>query len=160
MKKTILSISICIAGIICFAQNAHTIKNANAFYMKIIPGMNMKDDNGNTVNPVPVITRTLYIESKEKPVLQRVSYNGIAYIPTVSAQDSNTVNAGVTTQGNPVQLKPHKGYSIWKVDLVLQNEKDKAPENVNTIALKGKTGKYNFSYTVKKETELTAPAMY
>jgi hypothetical protein len=144
----------------CNAQT-YRIQMARAFYTVTIPGMARSDENGNRINPEPVINRFVYIECKYngKPKIDSVFYNGTLFKASLADKEETVLKIGVkNNDGYPVTFNPKKGNHIWKVYLEQQGTgKALAHEAVKKIIIKGKLDKIKFSYTITDETQLSVP---
>jgi hypothetical protein len=145
------------------AQKTSSIKIVSAYFTVSIPGMQRVDDNGNRINPKPIVARFLYVETKgkAKPFFDTISYNGSLFINSVT-EDSSTVNIGINKKdGTPIMMKAQKGNAIWRIDLQPLNDKQKSiAANAKMILLKGKIDKTRFKFTLTNEIELSTPDMY
>jgi hypothetical protein len=145
----------------CNAQ--YTVQKAQAFFTVSIPGIPLTDENGNRVNPEPVVERFIYLECKfsGKPKVDSVLYNGIWFAPSVADKEEMASNIGIRKdKGIPVLLKPKKGNHTWRIDLVQPGGKILQHESVKKILIKGKLDKTKFNYTIYTETELSSPDRY
>jgi hypothetical protein len=142
----------------------YRIQKAQAFYTITIPGMARSDENGNTINPEPVVNRFIYIECKYngKPKIDSVFYNGTMFKASVADKEETVLKIGVkNNDGYPVVFSPKKGNHIWKVYLEQQGAgKALAHEAVKKIVVKGKLDKVKFSYVITEETQLSVPDSY
>jgi hypothetical protein len=160
MKKLLGLCSILMFSTACNAQT-YRIQKAQAFYTVTIPGMARSDENGNTINPEPVINRFIYIECKynSKPKIDSVFYNGILFKASVADKEETVLKIGVKNyDGYPVTFNPKKGNHIWKVYLEQQGTgKALAHEAVKKIVVKGRLDKVKFSYVINEEVQLSVP---
>ncbi len=160
MKKLTAILSV-IAALSCSAQ--HKIQKAQAFFTVSIPGVQLADEQGNRINPAPVMERFIYLECNYngKPAIDTVLYNGIFFTCTVAETGENTATIGVKkVNGKPVILKAKKGNHVWRIDLLQADGKTLPHELLKKIVLKGKLDKTIFSYVIVTETELVAPQRY
>jgi hypothetical protein len=148
------------------AQNYLILKRGYAFYTVSIPGMAMADEKGNVINPKPTIDRFLYIETIgiKPPDITNVSYDKANYAPVFTNVGSGIVHVGKSeTGGNEITLIAREGYTIWKVDLHLFDEKAVIPAKVKNILVAYKEGsrerRYSI-YRISKETQLMTPDRY
>jgi hypothetical protein len=161
MKKIVALLLLFTAIGNCSAQ--YSVKKVQAFFTVSMPGMAMQDEQGNTIDPQPVIERFIYIECRfnGKPTIDSVFYNGILFTPAVAAKEETTTRIGINAAtGKPVNLLPKKGNHIWKIDVEQPNGKTLKHQAVKKILIKGKLGKMKFSYTLTAETKLTTPDRY
>jgi hypothetical protein len=157
-----------IAGI-CFMMmffvscNAQTyrIQKAWAFYTVTIPGMAMRDENGNRINPEPVINRFIYIECRynAKPKIDSVYYNTILFAASVADKEESIQKIGVrNNDGQPVMINSKKGNHVWKITLTQQgDDKGLTHEAIKKITIKGRLDKVKFSHFVNEEIQLSVP---
>jgi len=139
------------------------LQKAQAFYTVSIPGMPMKDDNGNTINPKGITERFIFLETNYngKPTIGAISYNGILFKAEVEEKETTANAIGIKkVNSKPVLLNRKKGNHTWKIYVYPANGQDMAGETIKKITIKGKLGKTPFSYVVTGETELTAPDRY
>jgi hypothetical protein len=145
---------------VCKAQT-YRIQKAQAFYTVTIPGMARSDENGNRINPEPVINRFIYVECRYngKPNIDSVFYNSTLFKASVADKEETILKIGVNNDtGYPVILNPKKGTHIWKVYLEQQGaSKALAHEAVKKIVVKGKLSKVKFAYIIAEEIQLSVP---
>jgi hypothetical protein len=161
MKKLL---AVLLLGIIASCSNAqYRIQKAQAFFTMVMPGMQMKDDNGNPINPDPIIERFIYIECKfnGKPKVDSVLYNGVLLIPAVADKEETITKIGTTkANGELINMIAKKGNHIWRINLYQNNGSALKHETLNKIIIKGKLAKIKFSYALSTEIELTTPDRY
>lgn len=146
----------------CAAQNFR-IQKAQAFYTVTMPGMARADENGNTIDPKPIIDRFIYIECAGtiKPKIDALYYGAALFTATVEDKAMTVVNAGINKlTGKPILFVPNKGNKVWKVYAVENGNETVLPVNVKKIIIKGSVAKKIFSVILKTETELTTPDRY
>jgi len=152
--------------LLCFcAANAQSsgIQKASAYIKVSIPGMIIRDENGNDIKPEPIIERFIYLECRSagKPSIDSVFYNGILFIASITETGKTIVDVGVKKKnGLPVKLSSKKGNHIWKIELQQSTGKPLPHELVKNIIIKGMLDKKKFCYTVHTETELSTPDRY
>jgi hypothetical protein len=160
MKKLTLLFTLMMLFIACHAQT-YRIQKAQAFFTVTIPGMARSDENGNRINPEPVINRFIYLECKYngKPKIDSVFYNGTLFKASVADKEETVLKIGVkNNDGYPMVFTPKKGNHIWKVYLEQQGTgKALAHEAVKKIVVKGKLDKVKFSYGITEEIQLSVP---
>lgn len=152
MKKLFFTIVVLSCISYASAQVRCTINKASAYFTVSVPGVQMVDDNGNPVPPVPQVERFIYLESKGagKPVVESVSYNAVALKATTSKIMSSTVSVGKKQDTQqPIIFKAKKGNSIWRIDIQPTDDK---PQDVNAcknillkIKVPGKTCTYRIT---------------
>ena len=145
----------------CNAQ--YRVQKAQAFFTAAMPGMAMQDENGNTINPQPIIERFIYIECRftGKPVIDTIFYNSISFKALVANKEESTTIIGVNANnGKTINLLPKKGNKIWRVDLQQITDTTLTHQAVKKISIKGKLGKIKFSYALNAETQLATPDIY
>ena len=64
MKIFLFTVILFAIGLTAFGQNNCNIKRGYAFYTISMPGMIMRDDNGNEVPAIPNEERCIYLECK------------------------------------------------------------------------------------------------
>jgi hypothetical protein len=151
--------------ILCFSCNAqiYRIQKAQAFYTLSFPGMAMKDENGNTINPEPIIDRFIYIECRfnGKPKIDSVFYNGILFTAAVADKAETAATIGIKNEnGSPVKFNPKKGNKVWKIYLTQASGNTLPHEAVKKIVIKGRLDKIKFTTAINLETQLSTPDRY
>ena len=147
----------------CFAQSNCLVRNAYAFYTISVAGMAMADENGNTIPPVPIIKRFIYLEwtSAKPPTIEKVLYDKNTYIATVTAVQDNTVVPGLSEDnniGHNITIK--KFNSLWKIELQPEADDKKEKEGAASIIIKLRMADKICSYSITKETLLKTPPSY
>ena len=147
--------------LIAVTANAQTykIQKAWAFKTESMPGMVMQDDNGNAINPTPIVERFIYIETnyKSQPKINAVLYNSTIYTATLTAVKEAKHQAGVTYNGNkPFFITPKKGNTLWRISMQPANSTP-APLSIKIISIKGKLGNSSFKQVLYTEIQLTGP---
>jgi hypothetical protein len=161
MKRIMALLLLATAISSCAAQ--YKLVKAHAFFTSSMPGMAMQDDNGNIIDPAPIIDRFIYIECRftGKPKVDSVFYNGILFTPSVAGKEETITKIGTrTANGKPVYFAPAKGNHLWRIDLQQMDGNIVKQEAVKKIIIKGQLAKIKFSYTLTAETELTTPDRY
>ena len=153
------------AVILCSSWNAqiYRIQKAQAFYTISFPGMAIKDENGNTINPQPIIDRFIYIECRfnGKPKIDSVFYNGILFTALVADKAETAATIGIKNEnGSPVKFIPKKGNKVWKIYLTQVAGNTLPHEAVKKIIIKGRLDKMKFTAAIYLETQLSAPDRY
>jgi hypothetical protein len=162
MKK-IFGLVILTALYTCTNAQLSRIQKAQAFFTVSIPGIPLADEQGNRINPEPIVERFIYLECKTKgrPAIDSVWYNGILFNATVADKEEKQSNIGIKkSNGKPVLLNTKKGNHSWRIDLSQAGGKTLQHESVKKILIKGKLDKTKFSYTITNETELSTPDRY
>ena len=157
MKKILLGILLSgsIAG--AFAQNSCNIKKAYAFYTVSVPGMIMKDDNGNDVRPAPSVERIIYIECSgtKTPVFEAISYNNIMLKTIVTKTETASITVGKRPNTEKdYTLKAGKGNTIWKIVVQQADGNTAVAEGCKNIIIKSRSGTKVCRFNINKETEL------
>jgi type 1 fimbria pilin len=159
MKKLIALLATLILCCSCNAQ-IYRIQKAQAFYTVSFPGMAMKDENGNTINPEPIIDRFIYIECRfnGKPKIDSVFYNSILFTAAVADKAETAATVGIKSEnGNPVKFIPKKGNKVWKIYLTQIAGNTSLHEAVKKIIIKGRLDKTKFTTVIYLETQLSTP---
>jgi hypothetical protein len=162
MKTYIVLLLLVFSGVIVIAQPPK-VEKACAFFTVSLPGMAIKDDNGNIIPPPQIIERFIYVECRftGKPKIDSVFYNNNFFIPVLDTTPLKVVQAGIKKIiGKPVNLVAKKGNYLWRVDLQQTGEKLLTPGMIKKITIKGRLNKTKFVYSLNTETELTAPDRY
>ena len=162
MKKItgILVLAFCT---VCSNAQNYKIQKAYAFVSTFTPGRAQTDENGRRINPGTVTERCIYIETnyKGKPEIDSVLYNSEVFTGPITAIKEARHNAGIKkTNGQAVIISAKKGNYLWRLDLQKVNSTILQHEAVKKITVKGKLGKFKFSYAVTAETELKTPNRY
>lgn len=164
MKKIVVTV-ILIAGIILTeAQVKCNLNKAYAWFTVSIPGTQMVDENGNRVPPVLQVSRFIYLEWKgmNKPVIETVYYNNIAFTATVEKAGNNIISVGkdLNTEKDIV-IKVKKGYTCWKLVLQPVVDKPQDPAACKNIVIKLKLAGKVCTYKIPAgETQLYSPPSY
>ncbi len=160
MKKLAGLFTLMMFFIACHAQT-YRMQKAQAFFTITIPGMARSDENGNRINPEPVINRFIYVECKYngKPKIDSVFYNGTLFKASLADKEDTVLKIGVKNyDGYPVIFNPKKGNHIWKVYLEQQGTGKALPhEAIKKIIVKGRLDKIKFNYIIKEEIQLSVP---
>lgn len=145
------------------AQSNCAVKKAYAFYTISVSGMAMADENGNTINPVPVIDRYIYIEwtGGKAPVIENVLYDKNLYQVSVAAIDSNSVVPGDGSMNNEIhRIKSNKCNSLWKIQIQPSADNKTDTQDCKNIVIRFKeTGKV-CDLKLTKETQLMTLPRY
>ena len=162
MKKIELSlIAVCVLILSSCAQKISAVKNIYPFIIVSTPGRAMADDNGNTINPKPIIERFIYIECKgaNQPLIDTILYNGNTFKPVLTKVEGQSVQAGINdNNGEPVMIKTAKGNTLWRIELQTTGSKELAVMKTSfSLQIKSSGKKYVYS---KTETKLRGPDMY
>jgi hypothetical protein len=145
----------------CSAQ--YKLVKAQAFFTASMPGMAMQDENGNIIDPKPIIDRFIYIECRfnDRPKVDTVFYNGLLLKAVVADKEETTTAIGIKkSSGIPINIIPKRGNHVWRIDLQQINADTLKHEAVKKIVIKGRLAKTKFSYKLSTETELAAPERY
>ena len=162
MKK-ITGILLLVVFTVCGNAQNYKIQKAYAFVSSFTPGRAQTDENGRRINPGPVTERVIYLETNYKgtPVIDSVLYNSELFAGIITAIKETRHNAGIKkANGQTVIIAPKKGNYSWRMDLQKANGNNLEHEAVKKITIKGKLGKFKFSYAVTAETELKTPDRY
>jgi len=163
--KKMLSTMVLVACIIAAeAQVKCNLNKAYAWFTVSIPGTQMVDDNGNRIPPVPQVSRFIYLDWKgmNKPAIETVYYNNIAFTATVEKADNNTVTVGKAFDNEKeIVIKAKKGYTFWKLELQPVIDKPQDPAGCKNIVIKLKLAGKVCSYKIPAgETQLYSLPRY
>jgi hypothetical protein len=159
MKKVVTLFTLVILFCSCNAQ-IYRIQKAQAFYTVSFPGMAMTDENGNTINPQPIIDRFIYIECRfnGKPKIDSAFYNGILFTAAVADKAETDATIGIKSEnGKLVKFIPKKGNKVWKIYLTQVAGNTLPNEAVKKIIIKGRLDKIKFTTAIYLETQLSTP---
>ena len=163
MKKALLSILLLTFFFVSFAQVKCNIKKAYAYYTVNVPGVQMVDENGNPVPPVPQIERFIYLEWKgsKKPEIETVYYDTSSLTMALTKVEGSSVSVGEKWANNqPFTIKSAKGYSLWKIEAYpVEGEKSVATDCKN-ILLKIKSAGKSCAYKILKESQVLGIPRY
>ena len=163
MKKILLSAIFLCIGLSSFSQTNCSIKKAYAFYTVTVAGTAMADENGNTINPEPVINRFIYIEwsGKKKPVIENVMYAKMTYAAGISAVTGKSVIPGDNIGNNKEhKIFANKSNSIWKIEIHQSADNKNTEQGCKNIIIKLKGTDKTCEYKLTKETQLTTLPRY
>lgn len=163
MKKIAVSIFFLSFVLLACAQTKCHVKSAYAFYTVSTPGMAMADENGNIINPIPVIDRFIYVEwaGAKAPVIETVSYDEKVYRASVTSIDTNYVIPGDGSMNNEqYRIKAKKCNSLWRIQILpsVDSKTDKQ-DCKNIVVHFAGTGK-NCELRFRKETQLMTLPRY
>ena len=140
-----------------FAQKSCSIKKAYAFYTISVPGMIMKDDNGNDVRPTPSVERIIYMECSgtKAPVIEALLYNNTILKTTVTKTETGTITVGrKPNTEKDYTLTAGKGNTIWNIVVQQADGNTAVGEGCKNIIIKSRSGNKVCRYNINKETEL------
>lgn len=163
MKKTLLTIFLFAIVFTSCGQNNCSIKRGYAFYTVSMPGMIMRDDNGNEVAPIPSVQRFIYIECSgtKMPVIETVLYDNISLKTAITSAIGSTVTVGKNFQhGEDYKLTAARGNQFWKIDLYPVDDKQLVKRQNNNIIIKSKEKSKLCKFYIYKETELMTLPRY
>lgn len=152
--------SLCCTG---FSQVNCSVKKAYAFYTETIPGVQMADENGNPIPPVPVIDRFVYIEwtGAGKPEISQVLYNNKKMQAEVTAVDGNTLIPGGDVGNNSdYSIKANKCHSLWKIQLQTVSGNEMPAIECRNIIIKLQKAGNNCEVPVANEIKLSTFLRY
>ena len=158
-----LKLTLCSLTAIAFSQSSCVIKRAYAYYTLSMPGMIFTDDKGNPVDPVPSITRTVFIEcsGNKMPVIDNILYNNIPQKNELSRVQGPKVIVGKHQEnGHDFELTGQKGYTLWKVDIYPADENKRVSQDCKNIIIKSRSGKKSCKTILYKETALMPMPRY
>ncbi|MEP7238718.1 MAG: hypothetical protein ABI685_12655 [Ferruginibacter sp.] len=163
MKAIFLSISLVAFVLTCSAQTNCNIKKAYAYYTVSMPGVQMADENGNPINPKPIIDRFIYIEwcGVKSPKIETILYNNKALIATLTVVSGKTVVAGSElSKDNNTKITVKKNNSLWKIELQSREGHNMPEEGCKNIIIKVKGTNNTCSFKLTKETQLMTMPRY
>jgi hypothetical protein len=162
MKKIFGLLVITVWCTCCNAQLCR-VQKAQAFFTVSFPGTQFADEQGNKINPEPIVERYIYLECKckVKPAIDAVLYNGILFTASVADKEEQSNNIGIKkNNGKPILLNAKKEDHVWRIDLTQAGGKTLQHDLVKKIIIKGKLDKIKFTYSINTETELSTPDRY
>jgi hypothetical protein len=162
MKSYLLSFFLLAITTQSFAQNACNIKKAYAWYNASMPGAHMADENGNPINPKPIITRFIYVEYSglKMPEIKSVTYNGVELTGTAVSIKEKTVWAGDKELNPANNITAKKGNSLLKIDLQPAEGKAMPDSGCKSIVIKSKAGAKLCKFYVTAEKQFETRPMY
>ena len=162
MKKITGVLLLFVFAVSSNAQN-YKIQKAYAFVSSFTPGRAQTDEGGRRMNPGQITERFIYLETnfKGKPEIDSVLYNNELFAGTLSAIKETRYNAGIKkANGQVVIISTKKGNYSWRLDLQKVRGNNLEHKTVKKITIKGRLGKFKFSYALTAETELKTPDRY
>ena len=163
MKKSLLSILILAFVHVTYAQTKCNIKKAYAFYTVNMPGVQMVDENGNPVTPVPQIERFIYLEWKgvKAPEIENVYYNTSNFTMSLTKVEGSSISVGEKWGNNqPKTIKSSIGYSLWKIEVSPMEDKIPVAIDCKNILLKIKSAGKSCAYKIFKESQVAGLPRY
>jgi len=162
MKALIISFLFLTATPYCFAQNNCNIKKAYAYYNESMPGAQRADENGNPINPKPIVTRFIYVEysGSKMPEIKTVLYNNIQLVFSVINVATKKVSAGDKKLNPDNSIIAKKGNSFLKIDLQPAEGQTMPEANCKSIVINSKSAGKLCKYYVMGEKPFATPPMY
>lgn len=162
MKTYLLSFFLLAITTQSFAQNACNIKKAYAWYSASMPGAQMADENGNPINPKPIITRFIYVEysGTKMPDIKSVTYNGVELTYTTVSIKEKTVWAGDKELNAKNSVTAKKGNSLLRIDLQPADGKAMPDTGCKSIIIKSKVAGKLCKFYVPAEKQFATRPMY
>ena len=163
MKKAFLIATLSAGILSSFAQTKCNIKKAYAFYTVNMPGVQMVDENGNPVTPVPQIERFIYLEWKgvKAPEIENVYYNTSNFTMSLTKVEGNSISVGEKWGNNqPRTIKSSIGYSLWKIEVSPVEDKIPVAIDCKNILLKIKSAGKSCAYKIFKESQVAGLPRY
>lgn len=144
------------------AQNSCNIKKALAWFSSAMPGAQRVDENGNPVNPRPIITRFVYVEysGAKAPDIKSVTYNGAELQFTVVKLADKTVWAGDKQLNPKNSITAKKGNTLLKIDLQPAEGKEMPDGGCKTIIIRSKVSGKLCRFYVPAEKQFETLPMY
>lgn len=159
--KQILTTALVLLLSFSLTAQTYKIQKAWAFVTESMPGRAMQDENGNTINPTPIIKHVIFIETNYKGAVKTdtVWYNDKLYKAQPFLITDAKHNAGIIySNGKPFYITPKKGNKLWRIDVEPVAEKNiLAAGSVKKIMCKGKLGNTAFKQSITAEVRLTGP---
>lgn len=164
MKKLLSTIGLFTCILAAEAQPKCNLHKAYAWFTVSIPGTQMVDENGNRVPPVLQVSRFIYLDWKgnNKPVIETVYYNNVAFTAIPEKANGNTVSVGKDLDNEKnIVIKAKKGYTLWKLALQPVVDKPQDPAGCKNIVIKLKLAGKVCTYKIPAgETQLYSPPSY
>lgn len=159
--KQILTTALVLLLSFSLTAQIYKIQKAWAFVTESMPGRAMQDENGNTINPTPIIQHVIFIETNYKGAVKTDSvwYNDKLYKAQPVLITEAKHNAGIIySNGKPLYITPKKGNKLWRIDVEAVAEKYiLTAGTVKKIIVKGKLGNTTFKQSITAEVRLTGP---
>ena len=162
MKNFFLTIFVTVLVITCNAQTSCGIKKAYAFYTSSMPGMQMADENGNPIQPKPIINRFIYIEwtGAKNPEVITVLYNKKPLTASITKAENNSVTAGTDNNNNSKEITAKKCNSLWRLDLQTADGIEMPETDCKNIIIKLKATGKTCELKLTKEIQLQTRPSY
>ena len=163
MKKAFLIVMLSAGILSSFAQTKCNIKKAYAYYTVNMPGVQMVDEKGNPVPPIPQIERFIYLEWKgsKKPEIETVYYDTASLTIVLTKVEGSSVSVGEKWGNNqPFIIKSSKGYSLWKIEAYPVEGKIPVATDCKNILLKIKSARKSCAYKILKESQVLGLPRY
>lgn len=163
MKKIFLAAIFLCIGLSSFSQTNCSIKKGYAFYTVSHAGIAVSDENGNTINPEPVINRFIYIEwsGSKKPKIENVTYDKKLYRAGITAVKGNSVFPGDDIGNNKdYKISAKKNNSIWKIEIQSSANDKTIGQDCKNIIIKLKGTDRTCTFKLLKETQLMTLPRY
>lgn len=163
MKKAFFVVLFSAEILTACAQTKCNIKKAYAFYTVSMPGVQMVDENGNPVPPLPVIERFIYLEWKgsKKPEIETVYYDASRFTMAVTKIEGSSISVGEKF-GNiqPITIRAAKNYSLWKIEAYPVEGKISIATDCKNILLKIRSAGKICTYKILKESQVSGLPRY
>lgn len=159
MKILFLSVFLLAAISTSFAQSNCMVKKAYAYYNSSMPGTQRMDEQGNKIDPKPIITRFIYVEysGAKAPEIAAVTYNNAALDFRIILLKVKTVFAG-DKQFNPKNsITAKKGNSFLRIDLQPLEGKEMPDTGCKNIVIKSKVAGKTCTLKLQNEKEFITP---
>lgn len=162
MKSLIISFLFLTTSTYCPAQNACNIKKAYAWYNASMPGAQRADENGNPIDPKPIITRFIYVEysGPKMPEIKSVIYNSVELSFSVVNLKEKTVWAGDKKLNPNNSIIARKGNSLLKIDLQPADGNAMPDAGCKSIVIKSKVAGKFCKFYVPSEKQFATLPMY
>ena len=163
MKRASLVSLLLATVLISCSQTNTSIKRGYAFYTVNLPGMIMKDEDGRDIQPKLNLDRFIYIECSgtTMPIIESISYDNKPMKYELTRVQGKVVSVGkILLNGSDYTITTKKGYTIWKIDLVVADENVLINRGCKNIIIKTRLGKKIIKFYLYKETELMGLPRY
>ncbi|MFN8243364.1 MAG: hypothetical protein U0X40_04850 [Ferruginibacter sp.] len=164
MRLILLSIAFLGTCLVTNAQKTGTlIRKASAFYTSMLPGTVRMGEDGQPINPGPIINRVIYLEctGNRAPVIDNVLYNNTPFKPRLSRINENMIAVGkISAKSKEYTILAQKGNKLWKMELEEIEGQAKVAADCRNIIVRTKAGGKLSKFYIFQETQLYTPPTY